>query len=305
VAPILKQLETWLPEERRYSLDDEQPPLTPFFEPADWGKTDQPTIEHSLASLVAIGPAAGEALEVGLANPHRAIVQVAAKALARVDAKRLIARVRVALALFSPEAKKLEELPMGQPLPKDLKLTTYIGEGRVAAEGLAALAETPGDEDMVDLLRDAVACPDPTAAERAVAALAKRLDTAHFVPALFASFAEKRRFSHDEIDIYVKALTDRPDAGPALVKTLEKLLNAAGTPDALPAIHKIVALRALEAVGDKSAVAVLERCAKDATSYTDVMTTYDRNTMRPTKVEKQERSFAELAQAALRSARGR
>jgi hypothetical protein len=30
-----------------------------------------------------------------------------------------------------------------------------------------------------------------------------------------------------------------------LVKTLEKLLDAAGKPDDLPAIHKIVALRAL------------------------------------------------------------
>jgi len=305
VAPILQELTRWLPPPSPSLSDDT--PISPLFETTDWGKTNQYTIDQSLASLIGIGPAGVEGLKRGLRDPHRPLVQVSAKALAKVDPKALIEEIRTALRLFGPQAQTLAELPMGQPVPASFMRETYTTEGRVVAEGLAALRELDKLPDDIDpLLRDAVSCPDSSVAQLAVDSLGKRLDTQRFVPSLFGYLSGKSRFSHDEIDFYVKSLTSRRDVAAVLLKTLDAMLGAAGgSPDRLPMIQKVVGLRAIAEVGDASAVPVLEKYAADRTGYRDIRTQYNTNTMRPTRSDSEQRYFADLAKEAIQQVRSR
>ena len=281
-------------------------PLSPALGRIDWGPLRANELNRAVDRLVALGAAAVAdlRLELQVASDRRR-VHLAARALAETDAGALSELVRQALKAYEPLALEHEEIE-GLDRPPDFAAEEYVQHGTVAAEGLGALARIERTTVEPAFL-EALSSPDGAVASLALKEL-RRLPDSSFVPALFTYLGVKAAFRVVEVERYVESLTHRATCSPHVVRGIEELLQAhGGSPDAVPWIHKLVAMRALQEIGDPDALAVLGAYAADRTVYFYETRTVDTRTLRtlPNETVEEERSFADLVAETIASIKER
>jgi hypothetical protein len=258
-----------------------------------WAKINDATVE----SLVALGPAAVAPLKDVLTYNPRDVVGHAARALARLDAAALSARVvqgfdelERSWALFKPKP--------GEPIGG---LASW---GYLVTEGMSALVSIEGEAAEVAFLR-ALASSIPQLSDWAGNVLEKRLGCDRRGDAFFRFLASRSSFSLGTVQAYEQSLAAYgAQVVPSVVASLEALLVKAGNPAKVPWVHKVIAFHVLAKVGDRRAVPVLEKYRADRSSYALTRTAYDRRG-EAGKSTSQTIYFATLCDEALRASAAR
>ena len=142
--------------------------------------------------------------------------------------------------------------------------------GKGVAIGLRALAEFK-DQTVDETYLKALSAYDPEVVKLAMAKIKERQKAEQATDGLFQFMARKEKFAVFEIDNYVGLLTSYgAEVTPAVVKNLERELAKAKKPERVYWALKVVALFALEKVGTKAALPLLDKYASDPSGYTDM-----------------------------------
>jgi hypothetical protein len=146
----------------------------------------------------------------------------------------------------------------------------------LVAEGLQAVKSLHGDEKVNLCFMRALPSHNAAVAKFCARELKARLDRDAFVTTLFKFLAHKESFNVKEVEVYEEALkSNGVGASKPIVENLERLLAEAGSARKVYWIHKAIALRCLESVGDEGAYPVLVKFASDPDGYRHVKTFTD------------------------------
>ncbi|HEU0030214.1 MAG TPA: hypothetical protein VFQ53_06270 [Kofleriaceae bacterium] len=250
-------------------------------------ETNFPLFLDTVNKLVAMGPSViPKLVELSkTTDPLRS--RAAAHALAKLDPARLAKETTALLDQhddgFRPD------------------LSPQFGTGPAASGGLRALATVDGDAATNTILR-ALSSRDPEISAFATETIKKRLERDAAIDALFKYMATKDKYGQPEIDSYVGLVTSYGGAATgALVKNLEALLAAAGKPETVFWAHKVVAFTALKNVGTRSAADVIKKYASDPGGFVRVQSRRDKAGKDVGTPSKQNVTFKELTDAALKA----
>ncbi|HZF00261.1 MAG TPA: hypothetical protein VE981_24840, partial [Planctomycetota bacterium] len=267
--------------------------------PSEYQRLLGDSIPGTIESLVKIGRTAGPAMvDVWKNSRDRLALYVTTRALAKGAPVVLAAELDRMLDEFAPIAQILAEKGSAAKNFTEEQRYQWRSLGPNILEAMAAFGETEQlPDEIAACLWHALSCPLVDVSGPAGRLLEKQVPPDLFARGLFVHLNQKSTYRSSEIDAWVNRVTKRPESGPHIASSMAALLKVAGSPEAVPMIHKLVGLRALAIVGDAEARPTLERYAADPSEY--LLSDVNSRGGREFTTNQRRAKFADLAKAAL------
>jgi hypothetical protein len=291
----------------------------------------KPSNRHKAAkkALLAFGSDAVPYLVKGFESRSRGVANLCARVLKTVDRPTLVKLIEKKIdaynfkGYFLPRAnqvikqdvyfkknlrEKVKRMKAKAYIPSKKDVTAAkktIGEALhlsyLVAEGLQAFVDVRGDQKVDLCFMRALSSHNEAVAKFCAAELKRRLKRDQFVDTLFKFLVQKTEFAMKEIDVYESALkTYGQAASPDICRNMETLLKRArDNPYKVYWIHKAIALRCLDSVGQPSAYPIIKKFSRDPGSY--VFVTKKRDPLGAIKEVQTAVSYRELCLKALAS----
>lgn len=233
--------------------------------------------DEKASGLVAMGPKVFPVLDAALANPDLSIRNVAARAYAKID------RHRYAIAIakaFRANTANFNDVALTEKLLTDppLELDAWFA--------MFATAHEPTIRSVIKFVKD-------------------KAKPEEWVPQLFAGLTNQTSQNTGTIAGYTWLLGETDGIGPIVAAVLSHALTAAGAPEKVDWLTKLLALRTLAEKGTAHEAEAIEPFVKDTSTYEEVATKRNAKTDALIEEKRTTQPFNALAADALAKAKAR